>query len=291
MKNLKAFGLLFVALLIGLTAAVYAANMASRQTLASNKVVVAATDIEIGGKVNPQSLTLLDWPSASVPAGAFADIKEVQERVAKVAIMRGEAVVERKLAPPGAQGGLSAVIAEGKRAMTVRVNDVVGVAGFALPGNYVDVMVNAQQEQAQGEGSRQISKTVLERVLVLAVAQEAGRDDTKPRVVSAVTLELSLQDSEKLDLARSVGTLSLVLRNQVDKQTVATRGITKNELLGDAKLLAVKAGPVATGKPRPAAPTASAASAVPTTSAAPAVAAPRPCVEVIQNGAIALNCF
>lgn len=291
MKNLKAFGLLILALIIGLTAAVYAANMASRQSLASSKVVVAAADIEIGGKVNPQALTTLDWPSSSVPAGAFTDTKDVQERIAKVAIMRGEAVVERKLAPPGAQGGLSAVIAEGKRAMTVRVNDVVGVAGFALPGNYVDVMVNAQQEQSRGEGNRQISKTVLEHVLVLAVAQEAGRDDTKPRVVSAVTLELSLQDSEKLDLARSVGSLSLVLRNQVDKETVATRGITKNELLGEARLVPVRAEPVPVARPRMATATAAPPSVPSVPIAPPPAALPRLCVEVIQNGAKALNCF
>jgi len=95
--------------------------------------------------------------------------------------------------------------------MTVRVNDVVGVAGFALPGNYVDVMVNAQQDKEGAkinEEKQQISKTVLEHVLVLAVAQEAGRDDTKPKVVSAVTLELTLDDAEKLDLARNIGTLS-----------------------------------------------------------------------------------
>ena len=278
MKNLKAFGLLFLALVIGLTAAVYAANMASRQSLASNKIVVAAVDIELGGKITPQMLTSVDWPSGSVPAGAFKEVKDLQDRVIKVGIMRGEAIVERKLAPPGSQGGLSAVIAEGKRAMTVRVNDVVGVAGFALPGNYVDVMVNAQQDKARGEEGRQISKTVLEHVLVLAVAQEAGRDDTKPRVVSAVTLELSLDDAEKLDLARSVGTLSLVLRNQVDKQTVATQGITKSELFSEEKpVLQVKATAPA-GKPRVAA-------AVPV--ARPAAV----CVEVLQNGTASLNCF
>jgi pilus assembly protein CpaB len=277
MKNLKAFGLLFLALVIGLTAAVYAANMASRQTLASNKIVVAAVDIELGGKITPQMLTTVDWPSGSVPAGAFSEIKNLQDRVIKVGIMRGEAIVERKLAPPGSQGGLSAVIAEGKRAMTVRVNDVVGVAGFALPGNYVDVMVNAQQDKARGEEGRQISKTVLEHVLVLAVAQEAGRDDTKPRVVSAVTLELSLDDAEKLDLARSVGTLSLVLRNQVDKQTVATQGITKSELFGEDKPAPVKVTTPA-GKPRVAV-------------ALPAARPPAVCVEVLQNGTASLNCF
>jgi len=278
MKNIKAFGLLFLALVIGLTAAVYAANMATRQSLASNKIVVAAVDIELGGKITPQMLTTVDWPSGSVPAGAFSEVKNLQDRVIKVGIMRGEAIVERKLAPPGSQGGLSAVIAEGKRAMTVRVNDVVGVAGFALPGNYVDVMVNAQQDKARGEEGRQISKTVLEHVLVLAVAQEAGRDDTKPRVVSAVTLELSLDDAEKLDLARSVGTLSLVLRNQVDKQTVATQGITKSELFGEEKpVLQVKTAATA-GKPRVAA-------------AAPVVRPAAVCVEVLQNGTASLNCF
>ena len=273
MKNMKAFGLLFLAVLIGLTAAVYAANMATTQTVASNKVIVAAVDIELGGKINPQMLTTVDWPSGSMPAGAFKDVKDVQDRVVMTGVMRGEAILERKLAPPGSQGGLSAVITQGKRAMTVRVNDVVGVAGFALPGNYVDVMVNAQQDKAKGEDNLQISKTVLSHVLVLAVAQEAGRDDTKPRVVSAVTLELSLEDSEKLDLARSVGTLSLVLRNQVDQQNVVTQGITKNQLLGERS---VPSKPVTGDKPR---------------SVAIVTAKPKACVEVIQNGSVVLNCF
>jgi pilus assembly protein CpaB len=246
----------------------------------------------MGSKINPQMLTTADWPSGSVPPGAFIDIKELQDRVVKVSVLRGDAVLERKLAPAGTQGGLSAVIAEGKRAMTVRVNDVVGVAGFALPGNYVDVMVNAQQDKAKGKGkspgeeNRQISKTVLEHVLVLAVAQESGRDDTKPKVVSAVTLELSLEDSEKLDLARSVGTLSLVLRNQTDKLTITTAGITKSQLFNDDDAID-PIGPIETKVTRVSAkPKAVAAKQV--TPAAPAEAE---CIEVIQNGYRVLNCF
>ncbi len=280
MKNLKAFGLLFLAVVIGLAAAVYAAGWASRQGAGASKVVVAAVDIELGSKITPQMLSTTDWPSGSIPPGAFKDIKDLQDRVVKTSVLRGDAVLERKLAPVGTQGGLSAVIAEGKRAMTVRVNDVVGVAGFALPGNYVDVMVNAQQDKGRGEEDKQISKTVLEHVLVLAVAQEAGRDDTKPRVVSAVTLELSLEDSEKLDLARSVGTLSLVLRNQIDKQTVATTGVTKSQLFGKPQAVALPAPVkvVAAARPRPA--------------AAPVVVLPpAQCVEVVQAGTRALNCF
>ena len=282
MKNIKAIGLLLLALTMGLAAAVYASTWVSRQgNVGSNKVVVAAVDIELGSKINPQMLTVTDWPSGSTPPGAFKDIKELQDRVVKVSVLRGDAVLERKLAPVGTQGGLSAVIADGKRAMTVRVNDVVGVAGFALPGNYVDVMVNAQQDKGKSEENKQISKTVLEHVLVLAVAQESGRDDTKPKVVSAVTLELTLEDSEKLDLARSVGTLSLVLRNQIDKKTVATTGVTKSQLFGEKEVKEISAVPVnvaAMVKPR-------------VFAAKPVTLPAAQCVEVVQGGSRVLNCF
>ena len=279
MKNIKALGLIFLALMIGLAAAAYATGWVSRQAgVASSKIVVAAVDIEPGSKVNAEMLTSIDWPSGSVPSGAFKDAKALQDRIVKVGMISGEPLLERKLAPLGTLGGLSAVIAEGKRAMTVRVNDVVGVAGFALPGNFVDVMVNAQQDKDKGEEGKQMSKTVLERVLVLAVAQEAGRDDTKPKVVSAVTLELSPEDSEKLDLARSVGTLSLVLRNQIDQKTVTTAGVTKNELFGNKMvLLAPKAQALSKPKPTAARPT-----------LAPVAAH---CVEVTQHGMQVLSCF
>jgi pilus assembly protein CpaB len=283
MKNLKAIGLMVLAAFIGLAAAVFAARwVAERGNIASTPVVVAAVDISLGSKINPQMITTVDWPAESVPPGAFKDVKELQDRVVRTSIGRGEALLARKLMPVGAQGGLSAVIAEGKRAMTVRVNDVVGVAGFALPGNYVDVMVNAQTEQGKGDKPMPVSMTVLENVLVLAVAQEASRDETKPKVVNAVTLELSLEDAEKLDLARSVGTLSLVLRNQLDKTQVASEGISK------AQLFRIKEAP-ATVMGAPAAKPVLATVRRP----APPKPAPAPavCVEVIRNGSRALNCF
>lgn len=277
MKNIKAIGLLLLALLIGLAAAIYATGLVTGQnSIASNKVVVAIVDIQLGSKINAQMVSLVDWPTGSVPPGSFQVVEDLQDRVAKVSVLRGEPLVEGKLAPVGTQGGLSAVIADGKRAMTVRVNDVVGVAGFALPGNYVDVMVNAQQDKAKGEEGKQISKTVLEHVLVLAVAQEAGRDDTKPKVVSAVTLELTLEDSEKLDLARSVGTLSLVLRNQIDTKKVATTGITKSQLFGEQDLAPTPV--VLTVKPRAAV-------------ARPLAMRAAECVEVMHNSIRTLNCF
>jgi pilus assembly protein CpaB len=285
MKNLKAFGLLLLAVVAGLAAALYAAGWLSRQgNIAASKVVVAAVDIDLGSKVTPQMLTTVDWPSGSVPPGAFKEVKDVQDRVVRVGLNRGEAVLDRKLMPAGAQGGLSAVIAEGKRAMTVRVNDVVGVAGFALPGNYVDVMVNAQREAGKGEAPVPVSMTVLEHVLVLAVAQEANRDETKPKVVNAVTLELSPADAEKLDLARSVGTLSLVLRNQLDKHLVATPGISKQQLFSPGLMTARMDAPPARPAPAPAVRRV----AVPATVAA---LEPRDCVEVVSHGKRALHCF
>lgn len=288
MKNIKAIALLFLALVTGLAAAGYAASWVSqRGNIASSKVVVAAVDIELGSKINPQMVTTMDWPAGSVPDGAFKDIKDLQERVVKVSVQRGDAILERKLSPPGSKGGLSAVIAEGKRAMTVRVNDVVGVAGFALPGTYVDVMVNTQQARGKNDsGPNQISLTVLEQVLVLAVAQEASRDETKPKVVSAVTLELKPEDAEKLDLARSVGTLSLVLRNQLDKKMVATNGMTREQLLGIKQVAEVKTPvvqPAAIVRTRAVQPAPKPAATPPEVK--------RECVEVIRNGTRAMHCF
>jgi pilus assembly protein CpaB len=280
MKNMKAIAFLLLALVTGIAAAVYAAGwLSQRGSIASNKVAVAAVDIELGSKINPQMLTLVDWPSASIPPGAFRDLKELQDRVARVNVLRGDAVLERKLAPAGTQGGLSAVIAEGKRAMTVRVNDVVGVAGFALPGNYVDVLVNAHQDHGKGEASKPITITVLEHVLVLAVAQEASRDETKPKVVNAVTLELTPQDAQKLDLARSIGSLSLALRNQLDKATVAAAGFTKGQLLGEPEVMLTK--------------TAAPARAMGAPGARKVEPPPKPaeCVDVIHLGARSLMCF
>jgi len=234
MKNPRAFLMIVVSVGIGLGAVVLASRWISQQaaSVASSKVVVAAINIDLGTPLTPQMLKLADWPRGSVPAGAADDIKTLDARVVKTSLLQGEPVLESKLAPLGATGGLSAVIAEGNRAMTVRVNDVVGVAGFALPGNYVDIVVNTEDESVKAENvNKSISKIVLEHIMVLAVAQEQNRDETKPKVVNAVTLEVTPAQAEKLDLARSVGTLSLVLRNQTDKNVVTTEGSTKKNLL------------------------------------------------------------
>ena len=248
MKNPRALVMVLISIIIGLGAVVLASRWVSQKaTVQSSKVVVAAVDIDLGTPLTPQMLKVADWPSGSIPAGAVHDIKVLDTRVLKTSVLRGEAVLESKLAPVGATGGLSAVIAKGNRAMTVRVNDVVGVAGFALPGNYVDIVVNTEDETNKAEHvNKSISKIVLEHILVLAVAQEQNRDETKPKVVNAVTLEVTPEQAERLDLARSVGSLSLVLRNQVDSSLTTTNGSTKQDLLNKGSLPAPVVAPVQT---------------------------------------------
>ena len=237
-------------------------------------------DIQLGSRLSPEMIQMADWPSGSVPAGAYNDPKDLDGRVVKTTLTRGEPMLESKLAPVGSKGGLSAVVGEGKRAITVRVNDVIGVAGFALPGNYVDIMVNTQEEGSKGnDRDHAISKIVLEHILVLAVAQEAGRDETKPKVVNAVTLEVAPEQAEKIDLARSVGTLSLVLRNQIDPAMAKTTGATKDTLL------AKSAAPPA---PQPAAPVAKRHVAPRRVAAS---ARSTNCIEVIRGLSRSTECF
>jgi len=286
MKGTRGLFMLLIAVLAGGAAVMFASRWMQAQAKGGGQIAVAAVDVEIGAKLVPEMLRMVTWPAGNEPPGAFAELAPLDGRVVKTSVTRGEPILEGKLAPAGTKGGLSAVVAEGKRAMTVRVNDVVGVAGFALPGNYVDIMVNTQNEGSKrGDQDKAISKIVLERILVLAIAQESARDDTKPKVVNAVTLEVTPEQAENLDLARSVGTLSLVLRNQVDPKPGATEGATKATMLKE---------------PHPT-PAASAPKAVVARRTAPrtvAVVAPIPqepkstnCVEVIRGTVKSNECF
>lgn len=243
MKSIRAIVILAVAIAAGVAAMLMANSWLTERAkeVASVKVVVAAKDIELGTELTPQVLDMVDWPQQSVPPGAFSSVQSLlgtpgqsTPRVVRIGVQKGEPVLESKLARVGAKAGLAAIVAEGKRAMTVSVNEIVGVAGFTLPGNYVDILLNTtEDERGASSGDKRISRTVLEHVLVLAVAQTAKRDETTPRVVSAVTLEVTPQEAEKIDLARSVGSLTLVLRNQVDLKPIETEGVRKAALFSD----------------------------------------------------------
>ena len=233
MNNYRGIVMFLIALAAAIGAVFIAAKWLQQRSTQVNQVAVAAQEINMGQKLTSNMFKLVSWPANIMPPESFSDLKKLDGRVTKSSLQVGEPILATKLAPEGSLGGLSAVIAEGKRAITVRVNDVVGVAGFALPGNFVDIIVNTKKEEGSGNNkdSKNISKIVLEHILVLAVAQEAGRDETTPKVVNAVTLEVTPEQAEMIDLARSIGDLSLVLRNQSDVVNAKTEGVTKNSLL------------------------------------------------------------
>ena len=275
--------MLAVAILFGVAAVALAWTWLQGQAKAnSNRVVVATADVGRGQRLVPEMLKLADRPAKNIPKDAFMDTTLLSERVLKVNVVPGEIITEAKLAPFGTMGGMSALISEGKRAITVRVNDVIGVAGFALPGNYVDVIVHTERDAGVGpaaaRGPQHISKIVLERIKVLAVAQEMNGDETKPKVVNAVTLEVTPEQAETLDLARGVGTLSLALRNQIDVTLPDTAGATKRTLLDEKEPVVA---PVAVVKPAP----------VKRPVAKPVVLARRDCISVLNGTKMSQECF
>ncbi len=190
------------------------------------KVVVVEQPIEAGKAITADQIKAIDWPRSIVPHDAPARTSDVVGRIARVSMVPGEPVLPGKLAPVNATGGLSSIITTGKRAITVKVNEVVAVAGFALPGSYVDVLVSGKDAD-----NHPFSRTVLSRVKVLAVAQETTSERDKPKVVNAVTLELTPVEAEKLDLARSIGELSLDLRNELDTTEINSPGVRLSDIV------------------------------------------------------------
>jgi pilus assembly protein CpaB len=230
MNKYRTFIALAVALLTGLVAVGLFSSWSKQNAgLDYVSVVVASKDIVAGTKLSPDMVKVVQWPKAAVFKDPLTTLSEINDRVVNIAVMQGEPLLNSKLAPPGEKGGLSAQLQSGKRAVAVKVNEIVGVAGFALPGNFVDVMVNTQDSQ-----NNLISKIVLERIQVLAVAQDLSSTEYKPKIVNAVTLEVTPAQAETIDLARSIGTLSLVLRNQRDTDTVMTNGARKTDLLNSS---------------------------------------------------------
>ena len=246
MKSKRALIMITTALLAGLAAVWLAYRWIGHVAENTSTVVVAARDVDPGMLLTQASLQTVAWPSASVPKGALTDEKLAVGRVASTAIFAGEPILEVKLAQVGATGGLSAVLAAGKRAISIQANEIVGVAGYVDPGSRVDIMVNTREGQ-----ERQISKIILTNLLVLAAAQDDKRDQTKPKVVSTVTLEVDPQQAEIVDLARSIGSLSLVLRNPLDTAPVQTEGVTREDVFGPLRRVATNPAASPTGVAAP----------------------------------------
>jgi pilus assembly protein CpaB len=186
-------------------------------------IAIAARDLPVGTLVAAADLQTANWPG-QVPPGAVKEIKDVAGRGIIAPIYRGEPLLEYRLAPNGAGAGLAPAIPPGKRAVAIRVNEVAGVSGFAVPGMRVDVLV---QGRPQGGATRAdaYARTLLQNIEVLSAGQKYQRDtEGKPALVQSVNLLVTPEEAELLSLANNEARLQLVLRNPADMGTAATKG-------------------------------------------------------------------
>ena len=256
MRNKRFFFVLAGALLFGLLAAVSVSrylSSAQAYTKSLSRVAVAKVAIPVGTKIIPEQVMIVQFPKESTPDGTFDSPEKLAGRVAIANIAPREPITESRLAPEGTAGGLSAVIPEGYRAMTVKVDDVVGISGFIMPGTLVDVVVVIDPAEHAGMQDP-ISKIVLQNIKVLANGQNIDKPENQREAnsVKAVTLQVTPEQAEKLALASSEGKLQLVMRNSVDQGDEKTPGVNKRGLLtGERATPAPDPGSLKSEQPKP----------------------------------------
>src|SRR4029077_16241484 len=199
----------------------------STQTL-----VIAAVPLPLGTRLDASNTRLIQWPANQQVAGMFSRVEDVANRAIITPLAQNEPVLEGKLAAKESGAGLSATIPEGMRGLSVAVNEVVGVAGFVIPGTMVDVLVTGRmmgQKAAQGD----ITRTILENVRVLAAGQKIEQDrEGKPQTVAVITLLVSPTDAARLAMASTEGKIQLALRNTIDSKRVEPPSILEANLFG-----------------------------------------------------------
>jgi pilus assembly protein CpaB len=197
----------------------------------TQKVVVASSDLDIGTEIGPNDVKLIEWPTNAVPANVFNRKEDVVGRGLIVPVIQNEPILPLKLASKEAGAGLPPLIPPGMRALSVRVNEVIGVAGYVLPGTRVDVVVTVSPTDTRADMT---SKVILTNVQVLAAGTKIERDveHNKPIAVTVVTLLVDPDEAERLTLASTEGKIQLALRNPLDKTTTVTRGVRPSMLLG-----------------------------------------------------------
>ena len=292
MRNKRFLLVLVGALIFGVLAAVSVSKyLSSAQAFSKdfNKVAVAKVAIPIGSKIIPEQITVVQFPKESTPDGAFDNPDKLAGRVAVMNIAAREPITETRLAPEGTAAGLSAIIPEGYRAMTVKVDDAAGISGFIMPGAFVDVVVVIDPREGSGMQDP-ISKIVLQNIKVLANGQniDKPKDEREANSVKAVTLQVTPEQAEKLALATSEGKLQLVMRSQIDQGDEQTPGVNKRGLLnGDKAMPAPEPGSLKSEQPKAEAKPVRRVSVAPKQVAAPAPAAPQPTprasVEMIEG--------
>ena len=200
--------------------------------VASMQVVVAAQSLPMGTRLHPNHLRVVPWPSRNPVAGSFSDVKELVDRGVITPIAENEPITVTKVASLEAGAGLPPVIPEGMRAISVKVNEVVGVAGFVTPGTIVDVLVTAR---TGGSGTDEtMTRTVVSKVKVLTAGTKYDQEKSKvgePIQTSVVTLAVLPEDGERIALAQNQGTVTLALRNPLDVDPTDTQGVKMQNLM------------------------------------------------------------
>jgi pilus assembly protein CpaB len=255
MRNKRFLVVLVGALIFGVLAAVTVSKYLSKAQAFSRNMVnvaVAKVDIPLGSKIVAEQITVVQFPKESTPDGAHDSVEKLAGRVAVVNIAAREPITDARLAPEGTAAGLSAVIPEGYRAMTVKVDDAAGISGFIQPGTMVDVVVTI--DPAEGAARQDpVSKIVLQNIKVLASGQNIDKPENEREAnsVKAVTLQVTPEQAEKLALASAEGKLQLVMRNQIDQGDEQTPGVNKRNLLtGDTAMPAPEPGSLKSEQPK-----------------------------------------
>jgi pilus assembly protein CpaB len=231
---------LVVAVFFGLIAAYGIYNFLRQQKdvaeslrTATQNVVVATKDIPAGTMINDElvkkgGIKAVPWPKTSVPGGSFTTPEQVIGKTNRLKILANEPILESRLAGEGA--GLTARLERGKRAMAVKVDEIIGVSGFIVPDDRVDVIVTTVPPGTNNQENK-ISKIVLQNKRVLSVAQNVEQKEGKPQLARSITLEVSPEESEKLSLASQEGQIVLALRGTGDDSEAKTIGSNKRDLI------------------------------------------------------------
>lgn len=239
-----------IAVVAGLLATIGIKSYVAKKTyiapVASGTVVIATADVSPGNALTAGAIKIANWPKELIPPQAASALNQVDGRVVLNGISSGEAILFSKLAPVGTAAGLSSLLDESKRALTVRVDDVTGVAGFIHPRDKVDILADMKMI---GNAEESISKTILQNITVMSTGQVWEQKDSKPVVVNTVTLEVTPEQAEILNLATNEGKIRMTLRGRRNETTVETSGVLTSALFGGGKKEEAK--PAA---PEPAAP-------------------------------------
>ena len=201
------------------------ANPASRKDKGDTKdLVVANTDMPVGSTIKPADLHVVKWPADNYPKGGFGKIEDVVDRAVVSNVLAAEPLVSGRLSEKNAGVGLSSVIPTGMRAVSVRVNDVIGVSGFLYPGTRVDVLITGQPPNSEAAG--RMTTTVLQNILVISAGTKIQPDSRgQPENVPVVTLLVTPEQAEILTLSTREGAIQLVLRNPTDDKVQKPMGV------------------------------------------------------------------